>query len=165
MSADFSKIGRQNRSKGSRFELRTAELMRESLGFDLVRNLEQCRKDLHGDLVDRVTGKGPFGICIECKNREFKWFNVLSVDCDNGPFEWISKTVTDTRSQDYDKFLLVFRDQSNSKTYGLLYMPILCDFMVPEDQKVWVLQGNVFLSPFDTMMDLIKWNLSKQQTI
>ena len=67
-----SKLGRRNRQKGQEYERKIAKVLNEEMKWNLVRNLEQSRRDLHGDLVDEQTHQGPYEgqVFLECKNRK-----------------------------------------------------------------------------------------------
>ncbi len=126
-------MGKLSRDRGARYERKIANVINSALGWDLVRNLEQSRRDVHGDLVDRNTLHAPINAIIECKARKFCWDNVIkwNIKVEESPVGWFLQTYKKTVGRNFDIIWLIFKstlmDFSIICPVSILYENILLE--------------------------------------
>jgi len=144
-----SEIGRYSRNKGARYERKVAEIFRDALGWDLVRNLEQSRRDIHGDLVDRQTLYAPHNFIIECKNRKFSWDSALTWnEKADAPPKWLIEA---HKKDPEANCLLVFKSQALIN-YGMALFQS-DEFDIKFDGFI---SGDLCFDTLDNMLNYIK---------
>ena len=156
-------MGKFSRDKGSRYERKIAGELNSFFGWNLVRNLEQSRRDFHGDLIGEKSSEGPENFVIELKNRvSWSWDNIIGWNPKpEGPANWVELQLSRNWNTGRDVWL-IFR--STLIDMSLIYVsehdPL--NLLNPEQMKDFhgFSSGRLLLSTLKSAKDHIKWTLS-----
>lgn len=148
-------MGKFSRDKGARHERKIAGILNAFFDWDLVRNLEQSRRDIHGDLVDRNNLKAPYNLIIECKNRVFSWDSFMCGESSVGPLRWVCEQLS---KDDSKHVFLIFHSRTTHTEFAAFYSETATIY-VPDELPLYV-SGDLCVGELNTMMEFVKWNLN-----